>query len=259
MGNEVSSTGRGVLAGRVALVTGSGKGFGKAIAKKYLEHGASVVLHYNKSERGVRELLDLAENLGVDATAVQGDLSVANAGAALVGNAVQKYGEINILVNNAGVMSLGAFVESGEQAWAADIEVNVFAPLRVTRAALPIMIAQGGGKIVNISSQLAQRPWDRGAVYAGTKGFILSWSKSLAAEVGRYNITVNAVGPGSIVTDMNKDIFPDIASQRKTAQQLPLRRLGAPADVAEVALFLASPGSDFMTGQMLGINGGSQM
>lgn len=250
----------GVLAGRVALVTGAGKGFGKAIAAAFLANGADVVLHYRSSAAGVDELVRRAGDPGSGrAVAVQADLRDPEAAARLVAEGSAALGTVDILVNNAGVMAVGPFADSTEEQWASDIDVNIWGPLRVTRAALPGMIELGRGKIINVSSQLALRPWDRGAVYAGTKGFLLSWTKSLAAEVGRHGINVNAIAPGSIVTDMNKEIFPDPEAERAKAAELPLRRLGRPSDVAEVALFLASPASDFMTGQMLGINGGSQM
>lgn len=247
----------GVLAGKVALVTGAGRGFGKAIAEAFLAEGANVVLHHRSSTEAVAKLVAEA---GADrAVALGADLRDPAATADLVAASREAFGGIDILVNNAGVMAVGPFLESTEEQWANDIDVNVWGPLRVTHAVLPGMIERGGGKVVNISSQLALRPWDRGAVYAGTKGFLLSWTKSLAAEVGRHGITVNAIGPGSIVTDMNRDIFPDAEAERAKAAELPLRRMGRPSDVAGVAVFLASPASDFMTGQLLGINGGSQM
>jgi NAD(P)-dependent dehydrogenase (short-subunit alcohol dehydrogenase family) len=250
----------GVLAGRVALVTGAGKGFGKAIAAAFLAEGANVVLHHRSSAAGVDELVEGAGGQGPGrAVAARADLRDPDAARQLVADGLAAFGTVDILVNNAGVMAVGPFTESTEEQWASDIDVNIWGPLRVTHAALPAMIKRGRGKVINVSSQLALRPWDRGAVYAGTKGFLLSWTKSLAAEVGRYGINVNAIGPGSIVTDMNKTIFPDPDAERVKAAELPLRRLGRPSDVAEVAVFLASPASDFMTGQMLGINGGSQM
>ena len=250
----------GVLAGRTAVVTGAGKGFGHAIAAAFLDQGANVVLHHRSSAAGVDELLAQAGTGAAQrAVAVRADLREPGAGEDLAARAVEAFGTVDVLVNNAGSMAVGPFVDSTEEQWAADLELNVWAPLRLTRAVLPTMIAQRGGKVINIASQLALRPWDRGAVYAGTKGFLLSWTKSLAAEVGRHGINVNAVGPGSIATDMNKDIFPDAEAERAKAAELPLRRLGRPSDVAGVALFLASPASDFMTGQLLGINGGSQM
>lgn len=244
------------LTGRTALVTGAGKGFGKAIAETLLKNGANVVLHYRTSEAGVRAAAETAPGR---AFPLQADLARAEAAGELVASSMAQLGSIDILVNNAGSMKVGPFVDSTEESWRADIELNIWAPLRITRAVVPHMIEKGHGKIVNISSQLATGGWDRGSVYAGTKGFLLTWTKSLAAELGQHGINVNAVGPGSIVTDLNRDIYPDEAAEARVAASLPLRRLGRPADVAESVLFLASPASDFMTGQMLVPNGGSRM
>jgi 3-oxoacyl-[acyl-carrier protein] reductase len=249
----------GPLAGRVALVTGAGKGFGRAIAEAFADAGADVVLHYRSSKDGCDAVAERAAVRGVRAVAVQADLSDPAAPAALAEEAREAFGHVDVLVNNAGLMRVGDFLSSGEDDWAAELALNALGPVRLTHAVAPMMVSRGYGKIINISSQLALRGWAKGAVYAGTKGFLLSWTKSLAVELGPHGINVNAVGPGSIVTDMNQAIFPDADARRRKAAELPLRRMGTPADVAETALFLASPASDFMTGQLLGINGGSQM
>lgn len=246
----------GPLGGKIALVTGAGKGFGEAIAEKFLQNGASVVLHYRISAASCHRLSASAPDRTL---VVQADVTDPDAGRFLVEQAMDRFGRIDILVNNAGKMSVGEFVESSEAQWEADIDVNLWGTLRVTHAVVPEMIKHRHGKIINVASQLALGGWDRGSVYAGTKGFILTWTKSLAAELGKFGINVNAIGPGSIVTDMNHDIYPDAEAERRVASELPLRRLGRPSDVAESALFLASGGSDFMTGQMLSPNGGKQM
>jgi 3-oxoacyl-[acyl-carrier protein] reductase len=243
----------------VALVTGAGKGFGRAIAESFAAAGADVVLHYRSSKDGCNEVTERAAEHGVRAVAVQADLAQAGAPAALARQARDAFGFVDVLVNNAGLMRTGAFLASGENDWAAELDLNILTPVRLTHEVAPMMVSRGYGKIINISSQLALRGWANGAVYAGTKGFMLSWTKSLAFELGPHGINVNAVGPGSILTDMNAAVFPDEDARRRKAAELPLRRMGTPADVAETALFLASPASDFMTGQMLGINGGSQM
>lgn len=246
----------GLLTGKVALVTGAGRGFGLAIATAFLAEGATVVAHHRSSASAVEQLAGTAPGR---VTSVRADLREPAGGPAVVSAALAAHGRIDILVNNAGSMAVGGFAESTEEDWAGDIDLNIWATLRVTRAAVPGMIAAGGGRIINLSSQLALRPWDRGAVYAGTKGFLLTWTKSLAAELGPHGINVNAIGPGSILTDMNREVFPDDEAARRKAAELPLRRLGSPADVAGAAVFLAGPGSSFMTGQFLGVNGGSQM
>lgn len=249
----------GVLNGKVALITGAGRGFGRAIADVFIEAGADVALNYRTSRDGCEEMASQAESLGRRAIVVQADVTDAKAVERMVSSAISELGRIDILVNNAGIMHVQPFVESYEGSWRDEIDVNIYGPLNVTRAVLPQMIEQRYGKIINISSQLALIGWDRASVYAGTKGFILTWTKSLAREVGQYNINVNAIGPGSIITDMNRGIYPSPEAAERRAQELPLRRLGSPRDVGECALFLASDAAGYLTGQMLGPNGGNVM
>lgn len=249
----------GILDGKVALITGAGRGFGLAIAERFAAEGAEVALNYRASREACEALARAVAASGRRAAAIQADITDGAAVEAMVAQAMETFGRIDILVNNAGVMHLGPFAESAEEEWRAEMEVNVFGTLRVTRAVLPHMIARHCGKIINLSSQLALIGWDRAAVYAGGKAFILTWSKSLAREVGKEGINVNVIGPGSIITDMNRAIYPSAEAAERRAAELPLRRLGAPRDVAECALFLASDAAGFLTGQMLGPNGGNVM
>lgn len=249
----------GVLSGKVALITGAGRGFGRAIAGVFVEAGADVALNYRQSQEGCDEVAAQARSAGQRALLVQADITDGAAVDRMVETVIQEMGHIDILVNNAGIMHVQPFVESDEDSWRSELDVNVFGPLRVTHAVLPHLIEQRYGKIINLSSQLALVGWERAAVYAGSKGFILTWTKSLAREVGQYNINVNAIGPGSIVTDMNRGIYPSPEAAERRAQELPLRRLGSPRDVGECALFLATDASSFLTGQMLGPNGGNVM
>lgn len=247
------------LTGKVAVITGAGRGFGHAIAEAFVDRGAQVVLHYRSSKQACELLADRAAARGGRAVTVRSDLAEANSEAAVVQAAMSTFGRVDVLVNNAGVMTVGTFSESDATDWQHDISVNIMGPLRVTRAIAPIMMRQGSGKIINISSQLAHGGWDRGAVYSATKAFILNWTKSLAKELGPCGINVNAIGPGSIVTDMNAAVYPDEDAIRRRTAELPLRRLGHPSDVAACAVFLASSASDFLTGQMISPNGGSVM
>jgi 3-oxoacyl-[acyl-carrier protein] reductase len=249
----------GALDGKIALITGAGRGFGMAIAERFLEEGAALALNYRASRDACDALADRASKAGRQAVALQADVTDATAVSNMVAAAIDRFGRIDILVNNAGIMHVGPFAESSEDAWQREIDVNVFGALRVTRDVLPHMIEHGSGRIVNLSSQLALVGWDRGAVYAGTKGFILTWTRSLAREVGQYNITVNTICPGSILTDMNREIYSSPEAAELKAKELPLRRMGTPYDVAECAVFFASNAANFLTGQYLGPNGGNVM
>lgn len=247
------------LEGKVALITGAGRGFGLAIAERFAEAGADLALNYRASREGCEAVAERARQAGRRALAVQADVTDGPAIQAMVARVLDEFGRIDILVNNAGVMHLSPFAESTEESWRAELEVNIFGPLRITRAVVPHMIERRYGKIINLSSQLAHIGSENSAVYSGSKGFILTWTKSLARELGRYNINVNAIGPGSIVTDMNTRIYPTPESRERRAAELPLRRMGSTRDVAECALFLASEAANFLTGQMLGPNGGNVM
>lgn len=247
------------LTGRVALITGAGRGFGAATARKFAASGADLILNYRQSAAEAEALAEEARALGRRAITIKADVGNTDEVNAMVAQALEHFGRIDILINNAGVMKVKPFVETTEDEWAWEMNTNIVGPMRVTRAVVPAMIEQKYGKIVNLSSQLALIGWEKGAVYSGTKGFILTWTKSLAKELGRYNINVNAIGPGSIMTDMNMEIYADAEAQAKRAAELPLRRLGSPNDVAECALFLSSEAGSFLTGQMLGPNGGNVM
>jgi NAD(P)-dependent dehydrogenase (short-subunit alcohol dehydrogenase family) len=217
------------------------------------------VLHFRNSRSACDELAERLRADGRRALVAQADVTDGPAVDALVARALDEFGRIDVLVNNAGILHVEPFAGSSEDAWREEIDTNIYGSLRVARAVLPAMIERRAGKIINISSQVALSGWGGMAVYAGTKGFILSWTKSLAREVGEFGINVNAIGPGSIPTDMNRWIYPDDEAIRRRAEQLPLRRLGTPRDVAECALFLASEAGAFLTGQMLGPNGGNVM
>ncbi len=247
------------LRGKVALITGAGRGFGHAIAERFAEAGADLALSYRVSREGCEVVAARLRQDGRRALLIQADLCDESAIAAMARRVLETFGAVDILVNNAGIMFRGPFAESREADWRTEIEVNVFGALRVTRALLPAMIERRAGKIINLSSQLAPVGGEGSAVYSGTKGFILTWTKSLAREVGQYNINVNAIGPGPIPTDMNRSLYPDEEAMRRRAAQVPLRRMGVPRDVAECALFLASEASSFLTGQMLSPNGGNVM
>ena len=249
----------GALTGKVALITGAGRGFGQAIAEVFLEAGADLALNYRASRAGCDALAEQAHAQGQHAFLAQADLTDATATETMVEQVIAEFGRIDILVNNAGVMNVQPFVETTEASWQDELQVNIVAPLRLTRAVVPHMIAERSGKIINLSSQLALIGWDKAAVYAGSKGFILTWTKSLARELGQYNINVNAIGPGSIITDMNRSLYASPEAAERRAQELPLRRFGTPRDVGQCALFLASDAGNYLTGQMLGPNGGNVM
>ena len=245
----------GALSGRVALITGASRGFGRATALRFAQEGADLILNYHRAAEQAEEVARTARELGRRVVVIQADVSQQAEAVSLVARALDQFGRIDVLVNNAGVMHLKPFIESGPDTWGHEIGVNIWGVLYCTKAALPAMIERRSGRIINLSSQLAAAGGENLAVYSATKGAVTAFTKSLAREVGRYNITVNAIGPGSIGTDMNRELFDEAQTRRREAE-IPVRRVGDPSDVAHAALYLASDGAAFVTGHMLMVNGG---
>jgi 3-oxoacyl-[acyl-carrier protein] reductase len=248
----------GSLEGRVACISGASRGFGRATALLFAREGADLVLNYHTARAAAQSVADEVARLGRSAVLVQADVGDPHQAQTIAGRALEAFGRIDVLVNNAGIMDVRPFVEQARATWQATIDVNVYGSLALTHAVLPIMSDQQFGRIVCLSSQLGHVGGHNFAVYSGTKGFILAFVKSLAREVGPFGITVNAVCPGSIVTDMNRAIYPP-ERQVERATELPLRRMGEPDDVAQAVLFLVADSGRFVTGQCLDVNGGSTM
>jgi 3-oxoacyl-[acyl-carrier protein] reductase len=247
----------GRLAGKVALITGAGRGFGRAIALAYAREGARLAVNYHVSRAGAEDVVAEAGRLGAEATALRGDVAHEADVKALIAGTLDRFGRLDILVNNAGIMVRGPMLDLPWDQCQRMFDINVSGTMLCTRYALPPMIAQKEGRIINLSSQLAQRPVGGGgfAAYAATKGAIESLTRALAAEVGGHGITVNAISPGGIETDMSRDVMTDEYRTRRLAE-LPLRRFGSVDDVAYCAVILAADDAGYLTGQILHPSGG---
>jgi 3-oxoacyl-[acyl-carrier protein] reductase len=249
------------LEGRVALVTGAGRGFGAAIAVALARDGADVVVNYRASEAQAKTVGESIRALGQRAVAVQGDVSRADDVARIVERTLREFGRLDVLVNNAGVMTPGPFLEVPTERWTEMFSINVIGTMLMTRAALPGMIERRYGRIVNLSSQLARlgAVGRRGfAAYSATKGAVESFTKAIAHEFGHLGITVNAIAPGGIETDMSKTVMtPEYRARR--IEELPVHHMGAVDDVAICAAFLASDEAGYLTGQVLHPSGGAVM
>jgi len=245
------------LRGRVALVTGAGRGFGRAIALALARAGADVAVNYQASAGPAASLADEIVQAGRRAVAVRADVAREDDVRAMVDEVLRRLGRIDVLVNNAGIMIRGPFAETPVGAYERMFAVNVTGTMLCTRHVLPGMIERRHGRIVNLSSQLAQRAVGGGgfAGYAATKGAVESLTRALADEVGAHGITVNAIAPGGIETDMSKGVMSAEYRERRL-RELPLRRFGSVEDVAYCAVVLASDAAGYLTGQILHPSGG---
>lgn len=245
-----------MLTGKVAVVTGASRGIGKAMALELAGHGARIVA----SARN-QELLDalVAEIVagGGEAVAIAGDVSIAADADRLMAQAVENYGRLDILVNNAGITRDSLLIRMKEEDWDAVLDTNLKGAFLCTRAAAKVMARQKSGRIINISSVVGEMGNAGQVNYSASKAGLLGLTKATARELARRNVTVNAITPGFIVTDMT-DGLSDKARESLIAQ-IPLGRLGEVEDIAHSVVFLASDQAGYITGQILGVNGGMYM
>jgi NAD(P)-dependent dehydrogenase (short-subunit alcohol dehydrogenase family) len=241
----------------VALVTGGGRGFGRAIVDAFAAEGADVAINYNASAAGAAQAAAAAEKQGRRALAVRADVAREDQVRAMVEQVLQRFGRLDVLVNNAGIMTRGAFADVPQKDYESMWAINVHGTLLCTQHALKPMIAAKYGRIINLSTQLARASVGTGgfAAYAATKGAVEAFTRAMAHEVGMHGITVNAIAPGGIDTDMSKAVMTPEYRQRRI-NELPVRHLGEVADVAYCAVFLAAPEANYLTGQVLQPNGG---
>ena len=242
------------LGGKVAMVTGGGSGIGEAIALRLAEEGATMVAA--DLDGGNAEAV--AAKAGPPAEGAALDISSFEQAKAVVDGVVERHGRLDVLVNCAGAWRIGPFMDAPPEDWAFEVNTNLLGTINCTRAALDPMVAQGGGKIVNISSDAGRVGEFRQAVYSGAKAGIIGFSKAVAREVGRSGIHVNVVCPGYTKTPGTAgQIDPEL--EARIAKGYPLRKLGLPDDVAKMAVFLASDGASHITGQTISVSGGYSM
>lgn len=244
------------LQDKVALVTGAAQGIGKAIALLFAREGAKVGvadLNLAGAEETCREIMALPG----EALAIGGNVAKAEDAEGMVQSVLDKFGRLDILVNNAGITKDQVLLRMKEEDWDLVMAVNLKGAFHLTKAALRTFLKQKGGKIVNIASVTGQMGNAGQANYAASKAGLIGFTKSVAREYASRNIQVNAVAPGFIDTPMSQAIP---AKEREfLIKQIPMERLGKPEDVAQAVLFLASPAADYITGQVLNVNGGMYM
>ncbi len=253
---EETGNGSVRLEGRVALVTGAARGIGRAVALALACRGASVAVNYRTSREQAESLAAEIQGLGVDCLLVQGDVSKKEQARDVVARIADAWNRIDILVNNAGITRDKSLRKMEDDDWADVIDVNLNGTYYCTSAVLPLMMAQKYGRIINISSHVGQTGHFGQANYAASEGGIIAFTKSVALEMARHNITANTVAPGFTCTEMLTRIPPAILEQIKA--KIPLGRFATPEDIARAVLFLAT-GADYITGQQLNVNGGLYM
>lgn len=248
----------GKLDNKVALVTGGSRGIGKAIVLLLAKEGAKIGLNYNRSADEANAVADQVKALGSEAFVVQADVGDATSARNLVKQVLDHFGTVDILVNNAGITRDMFFKKLTDEAWHEVIRTNLDSVYYVTSAAVPAMLAKNSGRIISISSFVGQKGNLAQTNYAATKAGLIGFSKSLALELARNNITVNTINPGFMGTEMVLSIKEEV--QQKLLTQVPMGRFGTPEEVAEAVLFLAADSSgSYITGQQINVNGGIYM
>ena len=245
------------LQGKRALVTGSSKGIGQAIAIRYAEEGADVVINYNSDPKGAEETLARIQATGRRGIAMKGDLGSVASVRALVEQGWQGLGGLDVLVNNAGVESHAPFWDVTESDYDKVLNINLKGVFFATQTFVNKLRADGrGGKVINISSVHEELPFPNFASYCASKGGLKMLTRNLAVELGPLGITINSIAPGAIETPINAKLLSDPQKVAALTAQIPVGRIGKTDDVASLAVFLASAESDYATGATFTVDGG---
>ncbi len=239
---------------QIALITGSSRGIGKEIARELIQSGFQIVLHASKMSNELKDTEFELKKLDPKTSSVVFDVSDGAAVERACKDIFKSIGRVDVLINNAGIARDKTLVNMSDDDWDSVMKVNLYGPFFVTKNVLPGMIENNYGRIINISSIAAQRGAYGKTNYAAAKSGLIGFTKSLALETGRYNVTVNAICPGLIDTEMSRAI-PEKYVQ-KAIEQISLRRVGRTEEIASLVSFLASEKSSYITGAVLDVNGG---
>ena len=242
---------------KVAIVTGGSRGIGRAVALGLAKNGAKIVINYAGNAKAAQEVVEIIVANGGEAIAVQADVANAQAVDLLVKQTMETFGRIDILVNNAGITRDTLLMRMKEEDWDAVLNTNLKGIFLCTKAVSRIMMKQKSGKIINMTSVVGIMGNAGQANYAAAKAGVIGFTKSMARELASRNITVNAIAPGFITTDMTSVLSEQVKDD--LAKNIPLAKLGSPEDVAYAVVFLSSDYANYITGQTLNVDGGMVM
>ncbi len=245
------------LNNRVAVVTGGSRGIGRAVVDCFAQLGANVVVNYVKDKKAADAAVATATKTGVQGLAVQADISHKGDAQRLIDATVEKLGQIDFLVCNAGIWEGAAIDQMTEEVWNRTIDLNLKGTWAACRSAVPHMKQKGFGRIVIVSSTAGQRGEANVSNYAASKGGQISFTKSLAAELGPFGINVNCVAPGWVDTDMCADVFALPGYKKSVEDGIPVGRVATPEDIARPIVFLCTEWARHINGEVLNVNGGS--
>ena len=246
-----------LLEGKVALITGAARGIGKAVAFKFAQEGADVAFTVRKIDENSEDTRKGIEACGVKALVIVSDAASFDAAHSAVEQVVKEFGKLDILVNNAGITKDGLMMRMSEQQWDDIINVNLKSAFNFVHAVTPVMLRQRGGSIINMSSVVGVHGNAGQCNYSASKAGMIGLTKSIAQELGSRGIRANAIAPGFIITEMTSQLPQEVRESWNA--KIPLRRGGNVEDVANVATFLASELSSYVTGQVISVCGGMQM
>ena len=242
------------LTGRIALVTGAGRGIGRSVALALASKGASVVIHYNESRDGAEKTANEIRDNGQNAMIVQANIGVAEDVEAMITTVIDSWEKIDVLVNNSGVIKDNLIIRMSEDDWDYVMNIDLKGVFLTTRLAARSMIKQRWGRIINIGSVVGLAGNPGQSNYAAAKAGLIGFTRSVAKELAPRNITVNMVAPGYIVTDVTENL-PDETKDYLTSM-IPMKRRGQPEEIADAVAFLAGQRSTYITGQTLNVDGG---
>lgn len=245
------------LTGKTVLVTGGSRGIGRSIALLFAKEGANVVINYTNDEESAGGVIKEIEGFGVKGLAVKANVSKAEEVDEMADKIKENFGRIDILINNAGITKDGLFIGMKEKDWDKVIEVNLKGVFLCTKAVIRKMVKQKYGRVINISSVVGVVGNPGQVNYSASKAGIIGFTKSLAREVANRNITVNAIAPGFIETDMTRILPEDV--KRDMIETIPMKKYGKPEDIANLVIFLSSDKAAYITGQVIHVDGGMAM